>query len=42
MRCRLFSAIVQFEGVNFDQEWHSMMKIASLKLEIPRIEELIS
>ena len=42
MRCRLFSAIFQFEGVNFDQERHSMMKKASLKLEIQRIEELIS
>ena len=37
-----FSAIYQFEGVNFDQESGSMMKKASLKLQIQRIEELFS
>ena len=41
MRYRLFSAIFQFEGVNFDHERRSMMKKVSLKLEIQRIEELI-
>ena len=41
MLCRLFSAIFQFEGVNFDQEGRSMMKKASLKLEIQRIEEFL-
>ena len=41
MLCRLFSAIFQFEGVNFDQEGRSMMKKVSLKLEIQRIEEFL-
>ena len=40
MRCRFFSAIFQFKGVKFSQEWRSMMKKAPLKLEIQRIEEI--